>query len=118
AYQRYAQDTQGNREWQDKYLSCAVVCCESALQVYSPDSYPVEYATTLVCLGQLHRTRPGGDRQANLEQACACYRDALHIFTGPAFPQDHHRTLLALRTTEIQLKALGQSAAPAPLQRG
>ena len=38
-------------------------------------------------LGNVYCNLPGGDRQANLQQAIACYTQALEVYTREAFPE-------------------------------
>ena len=48
-----------------------------ALEVYTREAFPVEWTMTQNNLGIAYRDLPGGDRQANLWQAIACYTQAL-----------------------------------------
>lgn len=104
-YQSCAEEHQ--RE-QDLYLRCAIVCSEAALLVYSPDSFAVEYAETLVSLGHLHAIRPEGNRVLSLEQACRCYRKALRIFTRQDFPEKCDLVLHNLSEAESKREAHSQ----------
>jgi len=89
----------------DTNLRCAIVCYEGALtEVYTPESFPVEHAATLVSLGNVHRRRIGGNRRENLQQARTCYIDALSIFTEQAFPFEYQQTSHNLHETERLLK--------------
>lgn len=104
-YQNSAEEHQAKR---DLYLRCAIVCSEAALLFYSPDSFPVEYATTQASLGHLHSIRPEGNRLSNLEQASKCYRKALRIFTRQNFPEECNLMLSNLSEAESQREALSQ----------
>jgi hypothetical protein len=104
-YQGCAEEHQLER---DLYLRCAIVCSEAALLVYSPDSFAVEYAETLVGLGDLHAIRTEGNRVLSLEQACRCYRKALRIFTRQDFPEKCDLVLYNLSEAESKREALSQ----------
>jgi tetratricopeptide (TPR) repeat protein len=49
---------------------------------------PIDRALTQNNLGIAYSDLPGGDRQANLRQAIACYEAALQVYTREAFPAD------------------------------
>ena len=49
-------------------------------------------AALLHNLGEAYRNLPGGDRQANLQQAIRCYTQALQVRTREAFPFEWART--------------------------
>jgi tetratricopeptide (TPR) repeat protein len=104
-YQSRAEEQQRER---DLFLRCAIVCSEAALLVYSPDSFPVEYAETLVSQGHLHAIRTEDNRIFNLEQACRCYRKALRIFTRQDFPEKCNLVLSNLSEAESKREALSQ----------
>jgi tetratricopeptide (TPR) repeat protein len=44
-------------------------------------------AALLHNLGTAYQSLPGGDRQANLQQAIACFTQALQVYTREAFPE-------------------------------
>ena len=69
-------------------LERAIACYEAALQVYTREAFPVNWATTQNNLGNAYNNLPAGDRQANLERAIACYEAALQVYTREAFPVD------------------------------
>jgi len=73
-------------------LERARACYENALQVYTLESVPFEYAVTCVNLGNIWSDRPTGDKSANLHHAIACYREALRILTPEAVPLDYSAT--------------------------
>ena len=87
-------------ERRDKYLRCAIVCYEGALQIYTPDAFPVEQAATLVKLAAVHRMRAQADSHYELNQAARCYRTALQVFTSKAFPAEYRQTLCSLAEVE------------------
>lgn len=108
-YYNYTRAIPTNGEQYDTYVRCAIVCCESALQAYTLESFPLEYATTQACLGHLHYSLRRGDTRTNLEQARTCYQLASHIFTRPAFPQDALRVQLALSEITARIASCQQS---------
>ncbi|HAX77831.1 MAG TPA: hypothetical protein DCY88_18830, partial [Cyanobacteria bacterium UBA11372] len=59
-----------------------------ALQVYTPDAFPQDWAGTQNNLGNAYRNRIKGDKADNLEFAIAAYTLALQVRTPDAFPQD------------------------------
>ena len=85
-------------------LKQAIACYEAALQVYTREAFPVEWATTQNNLGIAYSNLPAGDRAANLKQAIACYEAALQVYTREAFPVDWaaRRTTWALPTATYQ----------------
>ena len=54
-------------------------------------------------LGNAYQSLPTGDRAANLEQAIACYREALRIYTPEAAPLDYAMTQNNLGTAYADL---------------
>ena len=81
----YRQLPGGNRE---ANLRGAIAYFEGALEVYTREAFPVDWAATQDNLGSAYRQLPGGDREANLRQAIACYEAALEVYTREAFPVD------------------------------
>lgn len=78
----------------DKMLCCSIVCCEEVVkQVYTIDSYPVEYALVQLCLGNAHMLRPGGEKKVNLELALACYQKVLHVITAERYPYEYQQAM-------------------------
>jgi hypothetical protein len=62
-------------------LQQAIACYQAALQVYTRNAFPFEWATTQNNLGDAYSNLPAGDRTANLKQAITCYQAALQIFS-------------------------------------
>lgn len=89
-----------NRAKRDLKLNCAIVCCECALNVYTVDAYPFEYATTLVMLGNLHSRRFSDEILYHAEQAVKHYHSALRIFNSQTFPARYRQTLQSLARIE------------------
>ena len=57
-----------------------------ALQVLTPDQYPLQWATTEGNLGEAYRVRMAGEPADNTEQALACFEGTLQVYTREAFP--------------------------------
>jgi tetratricopeptide (TPR) repeat protein len=73
-------------------LRQSIACCKQALQVYTREPFPAEWASTHDILGNAYSTPPLGDRAANLRKAIDCYRDALQVNTFEAFPAEWANT--------------------------
>lgn len=58
----------------------------AAVQVYTQDTFPADWARIQNCLGEVYSSLPGGDHQANLKKAIQCYEAALQVYTRDAFP--------------------------------
>ncbi|MEM9119952.1 MAG: tetratricopeptide repeat protein [Cyanobacteria bacterium P01_F01_bin.56] len=69
-------------------LEIAIAAYEAALQVYTRDALPQDWAMTQNNLGTAYRNRIRGERADNLEQAITAYEAALQVRTRDAFPQD------------------------------
>ena len=61
-------------------LKQAIACYQAALQVYTREAFPVDWATTQHNLGLAYRNLPAADQAANLKQAIACFEAALQVF--------------------------------------
>src|SRR5258708_30646161 len=53
------------------------------------EALPYQYAKVQNNLGEAYQRRLAGERRANLEQAIACYREAMRVWTLEALPQDY-----------------------------
>ena len=69
-------------------LEIAIVAYQLALQVFTRDAFPQDWAATQNNLGTAYRTRIKGERGENLELAIAAFQLALQVFTREAFSQD------------------------------
>jgi tetratricopeptide (TPR) repeat protein len=58
-----------------------------ALQVYTYERYPQQYAETQRQFGNAYASYLSRDREENLERAISCYKEALRIHTYDAFPE-------------------------------
>ena len=62
---------------------------EAALQIYTVEGYPVEWAKVQHFLGMIYLNRVRGRRRDNLEQARDSFESALHVFQQKFFPSDY-----------------------------
>jgi tetratricopeptide (TPR) repeat protein len=69
-------------------LERAIACYEQALQMYTRQAFPQDWAMTQNNLGNAYRDRIWGNRADNLERAIACYKQALEIHTREASPEE------------------------------
>ncbi len=79
-------DAQG----QDKpdFLESELACAQAALETYTEDRYPYQWAMTQNNLGNVYSERIRGDKAENQEQAIACYSAALRVRTEQTVPFD------------------------------
>ncbi|TBR60008.1 hypothetical protein B4U84_03655, partial [Westiellopsis prolifica IICB1] len=64
-----------------------IAAYESALEVYTREAFPQDWAMTQNNLGNAYLYRILGERANNLEYAIAAYESALEVRTREAFPQ-------------------------------
>jgi tetratricopeptide (TPR) repeat protein len=69
-------------------LEIGIAAYENALQVFTREAFPQDWATTQNNLANAYSDRIRGEKADNLEQAIAGYENALQVFTREAFPQD------------------------------
>ncbi|NEP83772.1 MAG: tetratricopeptide repeat protein, partial [Okeania sp. SIO3B3] len=69
-------------------LEIAIASYQAALDIYTRQAFPQDWAMTQNNLGIVYRNRIRGERAENLEMAIASYQAALDIYTRQAFPQD------------------------------
>ena len=65
----------------------AIAYYQAALQVYTREAFPQDWAMSQNNLGIAYRERIRGDRAENLERAIACYQAALQVRTREVLPQ-------------------------------
>ncbi|NEP44777.1 MAG: tetratricopeptide repeat protein, partial [Okeania sp. SIO2H7] len=68
-------------------LEIAIACYQAALEVYTRQAFPEQWATTQNNLGNAYKNRIKGERGDNIEEAIACYQAALEVYTRQAFPE-------------------------------
>jgi CHAT domain-containing protein len=66
----------------------AIAAYDAALQVYTREAFPQNWAMTQNNLGVAYNYRIKGERAENIENAIAAYNAALRIYTREAFPQN------------------------------
>jgi CHAT domain-containing protein len=69
-------------------LEIAIAAFQSALQVFTLEEFPLDWATTQNNLGNAYRNRILGNLEENLAQAIQCFQHALQVFTRETAPQD------------------------------
>ena len=70
----------------------AIAAYTAALEVYTRDAFPQQWAQTQNNLGNAYRGRIRDDKAQNLELAIAAYTAALEVYTRDAFPQQWVQT--------------------------
>ena len=75
----------GQRAWN---LEIGIACYTPALEVYTPENYPENWATTQNNLATAYSNRIAGVMAENIEFAIACYREALIVYTPENYPED------------------------------
>ena len=68
-------------------LEISIAAYEAALQVYTRDAFPQDWAMTQNNLGTAYGDRIQSERADNLERAIAAFEAALQVRTRDAFPQ-------------------------------
>ncbi len=77
----------------------AIFHYESALQVYTLDAFPEEWATTQYDLGNAYRDLSSGNRQTNLSNAIVCFQNILQVRTLENAPIEWAQTQHCLGDT-------------------
>jgi len=67
-------------------LTQAIECYQQALRFWTPETAPLDYASTQNNLGNAYSLLPTGDRASNLTQAIECYQQALRFWTPETDP--------------------------------
>jgi formylglycine-generating enzyme required for sulfatase activity/tetratricopeptide (TPR) repeat protein len=78
----------GNKVSDLEQLEQAIAIHQQALQIYTREAFPQEWAMMQNRLATAYCNRIRGERADNLEQAIAAYQLALQVYTREAFPQD------------------------------
>ncbi|RFP60973.1 MAG: CHAT domain-containing protein, partial [Limnothrix sp. CACIAM 69d] len=69
-------------------LEMAIAAYERALEVYTREAFPEDWAMTQNNLAAAYRNRIRGERADNLEMAITACERALEVYTREAFPED------------------------------
>ena len=91
-------------------LEQAIACCQQALQVYTREALPMEWAMTQHNLGNAYLDRIRGERAENLEQAITCYKQTLDVYVLKAFPYQHRQTQRTLGSLGLGLRRWSMAA--------
>lgn len=70
------------------YTRQSMTCYQAALEVYTEESFPADFARVMDALGTLYRSRSDGDRLESFQKAEQCYRAALRIYRPDTYPDD------------------------------
>jgi CHAT domain-containing protein len=73
-------------------LNKAIHYYQTALEYYTPEKNPLDYAMIQRNLGNAYREMPTGDRTKNLQKAIDCYQTALIYYTPKNDPQGYATT--------------------------
>jgi tetratricopeptide (TPR) repeat protein len=97
-----------------KSLAEAVAAYRQALEVYTREQLPQDWARTQNNLGVVLQAQgicaAGAEGQAILAEAVAAYRQALEVYTREALPQDWARTQNNLGDARATLGEYGHDA--------
>jgi hypothetical protein len=80
----------------------ALECYTDALEVYTREAAPHDWATVRMNMGNAWSDRVAGDRGENMERALECYDDALLVWTSVASPREF---LLVQHNRAVTLRA-------------
>jgi CHAT domain-containing protein len=69
-------------------IEIAIACYETALEMFSRQASPYDWANTQNDLGNAYRERIKGNKAENIEKAICAYEAALQVRTRQAFPYD------------------------------
>jgi hypothetical protein len=67
-------------------LEQALSHCNQALEVYTRQDFPEDWAMVQGTLANVFLSRIAGERSANLEQAISCNKQALQVYACEDFP--------------------------------
>jgi tetratricopeptide (TPR) repeat protein len=76
---------QGRRAWN---LEISIACYTAALEVFTRQDYPQQWAMTKHNLGMVYRNRIEGVMAANIELAIASFTEALETYTDKNYPEE------------------------------
>ncbi|NEQ65685.1 MAG: tetratricopeptide repeat protein [Symploca sp. SIO2D2] len=87
-------------------LETAIAAYQNALQIYTREAFPVDWARTQNNLAIAYRHRIRGDKADNLEHAITSCQNALQIRTREAFPIEWEKTQKNLRLIQTDKEKL------------
>ncbi len=85
-------------------LEEAIASFEKALQVFTREDFPLEWATTLSNLGNAYGSIDGTNLQISIKKAIACYKAVLQVRTRENMPLSWALTQLNLGAAYSRLK--------------
>jgi tetratricopeptide (TPR) repeat protein len=83
--ERIQEFTLGNREIN---IEISIAAYQAALQVYTREAFPPQWAMTQINLGSAYGDRMLGNRAVNLIEAIAAYKFAFQVITDDTFPKN------------------------------
>jgi CHAT domain-containing protein len=94
----YAERIRGDRA---ENQEAAIAAYRQALEVYTREATPADWARTVSNLAHVYARRIQGDGAKNQEAAIAAYRQALKVYTREAMPHQHRRVQQDLALTFV-----------------
>lgn len=98
----YSLGTHHKKKFQAEYKT-AIQNCQTALQTYTENLFPYEYAHTQYVLSLLYADLTTGDKEENARIAIECCKNALRIFTRSEFPEKYAALQTQLGVAHLQL---------------
>ncbi len=84
-------------------LRDAIYCYEGALQVYTREQYPIEWAATLYALASAYSSVRSDDQIMYLERAITSYQQVLQVYTLETAPIEWARTQWSLGDVSMRV---------------
>ena len=100
----YQQCLDGDRT---RLMEAALGMCQEALQIYTLEQYPYQYASLQVTLGNVYRDRAVGAQRDNLDLSVSSYLAALLVYTLDEYPYEYAQAQDGLGQT-YQLRIAGE----------
>ncbi len=89
-------------------LQHAIDYYQAALQVYTREAFPVDWAVTQNNLGEAYSDLPEGGREVNLRKAIGCYKAALQIFSSTHMDDYSQVVIRNLEAARSELQKLNE----------
>jgi CHAT domain-containing protein len=91
-------------------LEKAISYFQAALQVFTREDFPEQWANAQLNLGVTYYDRIGEQKAEDLEKAIACYQNALQVYTSKDFPEAWGLTQHNLGVVHNDQRLLGERA--------